>query len=344
MVMTIPRGRGIVRNIRARAIAMALVVMLLASGHHSESGFDTESVVAFQGTVAQFSWRNPHAYITIETMSDSGERVEWEIETDATPILVRGGWTPESLTPGDAVSVRGHPARDGRHYALLISLENARDGSVFEQTEEDSRATGSTSDLSGVWKGNPSELDANFERLANTPLTEKGAAAQEQFDVNSEDPGAMCIADTSPTIVALTALFLSEIEINEDVVVIRTERFDVERTVFMDGRGHPDDDERTIQGHSIGWWEDDTLVVDTTHFADHRSPGVSGVPSGAQKHVVERYTLSDDGTRIIIDTFLEDPEYLAEPLNATYEWNYRPDLELLRYECDPSTATRHISR
>jgi hypothetical protein len=48
----------------------------------------------------------------------------------------------------------------------------------------------------------------------------------------------------------------------------------------------------TQRGHSIGWWEGNTLVVDTTHFAFHRSSSLDGVPSGAQKHVVERYTLT----------------------------------------------------
>ena len=59
------------------------------------------------------------------------------------------------------------------------------------------------------------------------------------------------------------------------------------------------------------------------------------MPSGAQKHMIERYSLSEDGRRVLIDVFLEDPEFLAEPFNGHTEMVYSPELELLRYECDP---------
>ena len=59
-----------------------------------------------------------------------------------------------------------------------------------------------------------------------------------------------------------------------------------------------------------------------------------GVPSGAQKHVVERYTLSEDGTRITLDVFVEDPEYLAESLTGRMEWRYTPEFQLYGYDCD----------
>jgi hypothetical protein len=109
----------------------------------------------------------------------------------------------------------------------------------------------------------------------------------------------------------------------------------------MDG-AHPGDGERTLQGHSIGWWEGETLVVDTVDFADHRSPYGSGtgIPSGAEKHVVERYRLSDDGTHALVDIVLEDPEYLAEPVTAQFVWRYSPHFEMLQLGCDREIAMR----
>jgi hypothetical protein len=85
----------------------------------------------------------------------------------------------------------------------------------------------------------------------------------------------------------------------------------------MEG-AHAGEGERTLQGHSIGWWEGETLVVDTVDFAVHRSPYGSGtgIPLGTEKHVVERYRLSDDGTHAFVDIVLEDSEYLAEPVTA----------------------------
>lgn len=318
-------------------------ILLLVSGvslaHHSEAAYDAESVAAFQGTVTEFAWRNPHAYIMVERVNDDGTTTEWRVETGATPLLVRSGWTSESLVPGDRISVRGSPAKDGRPEALLLSLETS-DGTILQQSFTDALATGRASDLSGVWKGTLPSLESLFENWSWS-LTGAGRVAQEEFDMNSDNPAATCIGEPTPLIVALTAVYLTEIQQGEDVIVMRNERFDAERTIFMDGRGHPESAERTLHGHSIGSWDGDVLVVDTTHFADHRNPYVDGVPSGAQKHVIERYQLNEDGTGLTVDFFLEDPEYLEEPISGSLDWVYRPDLELLRYDCDLDVASQY---
>ena len=125
-------------------------------------------------------------------------------------------------------------------------------------------------------------------------------------------------------------------------MTFRNEFYGTERTIYMDGRAHPDDGERTLQGHSIGSWEGETLVVDTVNFADHRSPYGSGtgIPVGAGKHVVERYRLSADGAQAFIDIVLEDPEYLAVPVTATFVWRYSPHFEMLELDCDREVAMR----
>ncbi|MED5534317.1 MAG: DUF6152 family protein [Pseudomonadota bacterium] len=316
---------------------------LPASGHHSEAAFDTDTVVAFEGTVVEYGWRNPHVYIVVESNDSTSGPTQWQIETSSTPILMRGGWTQDSLHDGEKVAVRVHPERDtNRNYAILLTLER-NDGTVMSAASADPRGVVSASSLSGVWKGSGGQTEAEFRlRLANPTLTEKGAAAKESYDFYTDNPVARCIAHTSPWLIT-TGLYLNEIELGDDIIVMRSEFFDVERTIFMDGREHPNNGERTSQGYSIGWWEDDTLVVDTRQFADHPTGNGPGVPSGAQKHVVERYTLSRDGSRIILDIFLEDPEYLAESLAGRVEWLYAPELQLYRYNCDPEVSRRGFS-
>ena len=110
----------------------------------------------------------------------------------------------------------------------------------------------------------------------------------------------------------------------------------------MDGRGHPDARERSHSGYSIGWWEADTLVVDTRNFADHRSPYQTGVPSGARKRVVERYRLTGDGARLVVEFTLEDPEYLAEPMTHTRELVYAPQMTLSDFDCDMEATRRFL--
>jgi len=323
-------------------IAFTGIFPFMTFGHHSESAFDTESIVVLTGDVTSFSWRNPHVYIGVRTSANSGESVDWVIETGATPLLVRSGWTSDSLEPRDRIIARVHPSKDsGRRYALLLELEK-EDGTVLEQRIDASRMRAKASDLSGVWKGSGPAFGGFLEQFGALPLTPAGIAARDRYDMNAENPAAACVAYPTPATLVATFAFLSEIDLGDDIVVIRNEWFDAERVVYMDGRSHPESGERTVQGHSIGWWEGDTLVVDTTRFADHRSPYQNGVPSGAMKHVIERFTLSEDGTALSIEVFMEDPEYLAEPFTTTIDWNYRPDLELLRFGCDPGVSSQYI--
>ena len=81
------------------------------------------------------------------------------------------------------------------------------------------------------------------------------------------------------------------------------------------------------------------MVVDTRLFEDHRSPNRNGVPSGAQKHVVERYRLSDDKTRMLVDVFMEDPQYLTETFEGNVTYYYSPLLKRYNYDCQPEGSS-----
>jgi hypothetical protein len=86
-----------------------------------------------------------------------------------------------------------------------------------------------------------------------------------------------------------------------------------ERIIHLDVENH-DDAEPSALGHSIGRWEGDTLIIDTTLFADHATGNASGVPSGASKHLVERLTLSEDRSSLTYEFQSDDPEFLGAAL------------------------------
>ncbi len=311
-----------------------------AAAHHSEAGYDSTSVAAFEGTVTQYGWRNPHVYVTVDVTNEAGETVEWLVETGATPIMARSGWTPTSLAPGDVIAVRGHPdKRAGHHGVILLSLTK-QDGTVLAQVHsapEQSNAVAES--IAGIWRGVPESIAAFSSALDATPLTPAGAAARANYNYLTDLRAAECIAPQSPRIITSNVLYLSQIDIDDDIVTIRSEYLDALRTVYMDGRGHPSDIEPTPQGHSIGHWEDGALVVDTVAFAEQQSVNGQGVPSSPAKHTVERYALSADGNRMTIDIFLEDPVYLAEPFSGQLEWQYSPALTMHRYNCDPEISS-----
>jgi len=336
--------------IKARPAAKALSVLAIGAmyfsaspvrAHHSPRIFDMGSVLAFEATVSRVHWANPHTYYYVEAPGADGELVEWQLETDAITLLLRSGWTEESLRPGDRVVVRGHPDRNRNRAHALIESIRTEDGTVLTSVPGQAESKPASS-LSGQWAQFTTGWGQVFPQLARVPLTERGAAARAQFDPMSDDQVADCIGYPPPT-AQILLYYVNEIDVQDDRVVIRNEFFDSERVVYLDGRGHPSDGTRTNEGHSVGRWEDGVLVVDTTNFSDYRStfPG-TGIPSGDQKHLVERYALTEDGTGIVLDFILEDPEYLAEPFAATIEWEHSPHLEMLSFGCELEDARLYL--
>lgn len=338
-------------------VAVFLSVSLLSSvkAHHAEVGIDTNRLIQFEGVVTEFSWRNPHVYIVVNLVD---EETEWMIQTSSTLTMTRVGWNQSSLSVGDYVTVQANPAQDGRSYGILRTIEKA--GGVILPTSFDSgsgeplltqpEVTERADSMSGRWRADTSQLETypgGFDGFfhANMNLTEKGLIAQSEYNALSFDnPASHCIGPPAPALIIYTNLYPLEIQINseENTVIFRTEYFDELRTVYMDGRDHPNSGIRFPGGYSIGRWEGEELVVDTRLFSDHRSPYQIGVPSGSQKRLIERYKLIDGGARILVEFVLEDPEYMLDPLVHRRELIYSPDVEMVRFDCNQESTQRFL--
>lgn len=300
------------------------------AAHHSDAGYDHDTLVAFEAEVVRYIFGNPHVTIFVETETESGEQEEWEIETGSTPIMIRSGWSADMVAPGDTVVIRAHPERSGRHRAILNTMETA-DGRLWMQVENDPEVTATASSINGIWRGH-SQYRAR--QGTNQSLTPAAEAAYAVFDYIRDSPVADCVAPPPPFLIG-TVTYLNGIEVLNDRVILRNEYFDQTRIVYTDGRDHPQNPEPTNEGHSIGSWQGDVLVVDTVAFTNHPSGNGRGIPSGNQKHMVEHYSLSEDGSRVLVDIYVEDPEFLVEPFEGRTEMVYAPNLELFRYNCDP---------
>jgi len=95
---------------------IAITAMLTASSalaHHSFAMFDQSKSVTLQGTVKDFRWTNPHVFIQLLVKTEGGSEAEWSIEMSSPEHLVRVGWRPGTLKPGDNVTLVIHPMRDG---------------------------------------------------------------------------------------------------------------------------------------------------------------------------------------------------------------------------------------
>jgi Family of unknown function (DUF6152) len=109
---------------RLGACVAAAVVAFVGptSAHHSAAGIDRSKTVTLVGTVKEFGWRNPHSYMEIDVPGESGPVVTWKVEMTSPAFLIRAGWKATTLKPGDKVTVKVFPLRDGDPGGLFQSV------------------------------------------------------------------------------------------------------------------------------------------------------------------------------------------------------------------------------
>jgi len=146
-----------------------------------------------------------------------------------------------------------------------------------------------------------------------------------------ESPRFRCLPTSLPIPTHTPPIFGKFVH-TQDLIVILYEGILGYRQIFMDGRGHPDDPDPTWLGHSIGWWEDDVLVVDTTGFNDRGWTGTSH-PRTEQFHVIERYTRTSYGD-MELELTIEDPGVYRESRTALIPVYLTPQEELLEFVCE----------
>ncbi len=325
---------------------LALCVLSFSYGHHLTSvRFDTDTDTAISGAITRVDWRNPHVYLYMEGVNAVGEQVIWEIEGPPPATLRRAGWSRETVAIGAQVTINGNPGRDPERNIFLFDSLEIQDEIVMGLAQglaalpqQDAAITERATSIAGTWGTNFSR-DANM-KLINTaalPLTDKGAAAVRSYNEVEDNPGIECVPATSPAVMLVPDI--KSIEVRDDVVLIRAEQEAMERIVYLKQDSH-DAAVESIHGHSIGHWEGSTLLIDTTHFTPHRQGNATGLPSGRQKHLMERLTLEAGGSRLNYSYELSDPEYLQSTLSDQIQWSYRPDLEYVALPCDRENARK----
>jgi len=115
----------------ALACGVVLAGALPALAHHSFAMFDQRKIMTLEGTVTEFQWTNPHAFIEIAVPASGGRTQEWSIELNSPNNLKRQGWSRTALRNGERVSLRMSPLRNGEHGGLFLDLKKA-DGTVLD--------------------------------------------------------------------------------------------------------------------------------------------------------------------------------------------------------------------
>lgn len=111
-------------------LGAALFCATPALAHHSNVAFEVTKVVTITGVVKAFEWRNPHTWVILTIDDGKGGKVDWAVEGRAPGVLLRAGWTKNSLQPGDMITVDMSPAKDGSKTGLVARVTKA-DGTIL---------------------------------------------------------------------------------------------------------------------------------------------------------------------------------------------------------------------
>ena len=174
-------------------------------------------------------------------------------------------------------------------------------------------------------------LEEHTEEVISSKLSDQGRGAWDAFDL-ADDPAIQC--ERFPTF--RTALHSDPIvfEQYDDHILIKGEDLTVDRTVYTDGRGHPENLEPTSAGHAIGWYEDGVFVVETVGVTPSLVDDQLTLLSSDQAYSVERYWLTNDGRQLQTQVTIHDPVMLKSPLTIHRARVLTPDVELDRAPCE----------
>jgi hypothetical protein len=330
----------------AKAVLISFVLPALAVpalAHHSAAAYNTQQEIKVTGTITEYKFKNPHVYMTLQVKNPDGSSKMIEVEAGAASVLSPLGFTRDSVAVGDVVTIAGNPARSNPDKSMLGKDLYKRDGSYYPlniasrsvYTAKEEKATS----IAGTWFSPRTEFNSFLGGARNWSVTEKGKAAMANVDPRATTQKD-CIPIGAPALMFYPVA--NTISVQRDRVVMKVDWMDSERTIYLDGRRHPPASETFLHGHSVGRWEGNMLVVETTNFKEHPMGLSTSLPSSTQKRLTERFRVSPDGKSLIYSGVVEDPVYLAKPVEWTGQWMYRPNMQHSNEKCDLEVARRFL--
>ncbi len=191
-----------------------------------------------------------------------------------------------------------------------------------------------TPDLSGIWMVPGLKYLINIAAdLKDVPFQPWAAAEYKKRMDNrgKDDPNNFCLPSIIPEKIAVTSPW--KIVETPGLTLILYESRTIFRQIFTDGRALPKDPNPTWQGYSVGKWEGDTFVVETTGFNGKGWLDTNGHPVTDALHVIERYRRKDFG-HMDVEITIDDPKAYTKPWTIHENPELQPDTELIEYICE----------
>ena len=200
-------------------------------------------------------------------------------------------------------------------------------------------------DLNGLWfpAGGPGQSPREL------PLNDYGKKLQDEYLAAftiEDDPGGWCVSPGLPRSI-WGAPFPVEIVQTEGFINMFWEGYFQYRKIYMDGFPRPEPILNTGMGYSVGHWEGETLVVETTNLREF--PYMRRLPNTDTATIVERFTVenrtSEDGitTRYITNQLtLTDDRLYTQPITVTGSLKWSPDTPIMEYSCSEGIYDQHL--
>ena len=306
---------------------------LVSSAHHSRAEFSDERQ-EISGEILAVEWSNPHPIFTLRIDEQDDMEGVWEIQGyGSIYTLRRAEVTGDYFSAGDQVKLFGSQSIRREKLFLVNNMltadgvevvfnrasapvwnESAIGGeesyvareSDFVDAAEESRG------IFRIW----SRLAQGADTQVVPPLTPEAAAVGASRDAFEYDPSTRCVPKGMPQMMATPHPY--EFIDDGDVIKIIGHEFNIVRTIHMTDVGNSSDQPLSHLGYSVGHWEGNTLVVQTTRI---NWPNFSvRTPQSEAIEIVERFTLSDDQSRLDYQSIITDPATFTEPVVRERYW------------------------
>ena len=327
-----------------------LVASPLVLAHHGPvtqpSLYLTDNLVELEGEIVNVLWRNPHTRARMRVVDESGAEELWEIELAPGPraLELRGINEADLFGPARAagyISRRDPDSLGVLHLLLPDGRELAQDNreSLFqftagytvdpESAAEERRTATSIFRKWGRRVGSRPQAD-EYHHL----LTERGREAAAQYFAPRDNPELECRTGLGASMLDPTPL---EIFDEGDRILVHQDEYNVRRTIWLDPEASGVEPAPMPLGFSVGRWENDVLVVHTTHI-DFPYLDPYGTPQSDQIEYLERFEVSESDGEVMLNYSLTaiDPVMYAEPIVWERSRPWSPGLVVgEEYNCTP---------
>ena len=329
-----------------------------ALAHHSfPAEFDKTNQGEIAGEIVEVWYKNPHARYRLAVEASDGSIDEWDVQTTSLMSLRSAGWTKDTLKVGDTVRIWGDLGHNNTKKLFMRGVEKSdgtelvpggatRDANRVNRIAEDHEYTYAQVnpdhpfDISGPWSNfHKFRLTVDDLEPKPTPFSPEGKRVFETTE-SWQDDVLRCMPLGLPRVFG-SPYPMEVIDAGSHYVVLHVQN-NTPRRIWMDGRQPADDLPPTSMGFSLGHWEDDVLVVVTTHLSPGTLDGSLLPMSGVDTRIEERWSFSED--RVSMDRILSGfDSYYTEPL-VRRRGSIRSDLiEIIEPPpCDPDGHYRDL--